>query len=511
MSQESPLLTWLRELQSTTEVESLSALQSKSIASTPESFEALSIRNAQVAIQQVRSQSSALIDDLDSLIDSLPVTTDQGLEYLYGLFYQTYQRIYSVIEICRRKGCDFNGANRNISHQVIHVCEQTLQLLCVIQGDYYHVNNAQIEASIRKLKEIFGELVDVTIRKECSILVNSLGKKSSPLCIKWSLLALWQLTQKDPYMCRLFIEQPFIITSLLDIVQNFCASGSQSELSQIKTAGFRVLTYLCSNSEALEAIRGEIIARKCLTSIVKAEQDEAVLKEIVALLVQLTTPFIDAKRDDTADVNELVQCLTSVARSTGSQQIFLMACAALANITFINTDALIHNDTLSVVVNASKQRPELDTVLLKDQVITLLANACQKHPLEIVSSGGLMLLLNTLVHDHSVEADPTALIRIQQKIAVAIARLASNKSTARIIHRLHGVAKLVQLCKDSKMRLHSDTVLLASIAALKRISHSIGREPFEHLNATDLIDLKLQSSFYHYSAPRNAVGTKSLV
>lgn len=166
MNQDSALKTWLNELLSLTEVESLNALQAKSVATTPESFEALSIRNAQVAIQHIRKNSSIIIDEIDSLIDSLPVSVE-GLAYLSKIFQGTYLKMNSVIETCRRKGCDY-ASNKELSYDVIALCEQTLQFMNTFLTKC-NVNNAQIEANARKLKESFGELVDVTIKKECLV------------------------------------------------------------------------------------------------------------------------------------------------------------------------------------------------------------------------------------------------------------------------------------------------------------------------------------------------------
>ena len=136
------------------------------MATTPESFEALSIRNAQVAIQQIRKNSSTIMEELDSLIDSLPVSME-GLGYLFDAFHGTYLKMHSVIETCRRKGCDF-ATNKQLSADVISICEQTLKFMSVFLAKG-NVNNAQIEANARKLKESFGELVDVTIKKECAV------------------------------------------------------------------------------------------------------------------------------------------------------------------------------------------------------------------------------------------------------------------------------------------------------------------------------------------------------
>lgn len=550
---ESALQIWLQELQSLTEVESLTALQAKSVATTPESFEALSIRNAQVAIQSIRRHSSAAIDELDCLLDCLPVSID-GLAYLYESFSSTAAAIADVLESCRRKGCDF-ATNKTLSGDVLTIVEQTRHFMVAFLRRGV-VNNAQIEATVRRLREAFGELVDVTLKKECALLVGSLGSKRtrSHLCLKWSLLALWQLTQKDPYMVRLLIEHGnhSIIEHLLEIVQyssanNFNHSTPQ-EMSQIKAAALRVLTYLSANSDAVRAILRSFSSSRSnkrffsITSIFESlddhlekATDEGVLKEAVGLLVQLTTPFIDSKeRQQQASseepetlaskslLNELVHVLTEIARrNNGNSQIFLMTAAALANITFLSTETLVKYETLGVLVSAARQLQNLQDFdggdhnqpsdhLLQDQIITLLANMAAKHPLEVVSSGGLIYLLDALLHEEENYFDQNSFdgstaffanrARVQQKIAVAVARLATNRSCAKIILKLGGIAKLVRLCKNPSERAHSDTVLLAAIAALKRLSTSVGRGPFKDLGATDLIDEKLQTSFQTYSS-----------
>lgn len=166
LNHETPLKLWLTELQSLTEVESLSALQAKSVATTPESFEALSIRNAQIAIHQLRQNSADIIDELDAIIDSLPVTFD-GLNYLVGTFQETYRKIASVIETCRRKGCD-HVAKRQVSTELATNCDYTLRTMYSFLSDN-DFNNSQIEASIRTVKENFGEMIDGTIKKECQV------------------------------------------------------------------------------------------------------------------------------------------------------------------------------------------------------------------------------------------------------------------------------------------------------------------------------------------------------
>jgi hypothetical protein len=350
------------------------------------------------------------------------------------------------------------------------------------------------------------------------VITTALYSKTSHLCLKWSLLAFWQLTQNDAYICRIFIESQNIIKPLIDTVNNY-SSISLIAQQEIKAAALRVLTFLCINKEAVKQIFDECVSSKCIISLVLNESSDIIVREAVGLMVQLTTPFIDST-DKTYNndvwnlsnrvlINDMVHCLTEVAKTTCNQEIFLLTCAALANISFMDSDSLVKNETVTVLVNASRQRINFDEILLKDQIITLLANIARKYPLEIVSSGGLVFLLCSLQLRPSVslqkQHELLAIERIQQKVSVALARLGSHKSAAKLIYKLNGVQRLVQLCKDAKERNFSDTVLLACIAALRRIAQSIGKFPFKELECLDLIDLKLQETFVLYTSKNESI------
>ena len=93
-------------------MESLSALQAKSVAITEEAFEALSIRNAQVAISRTRKESASIMDSLDHLIDQLPLTIED-LKMFNNEFNLVSSRTYSLVETCRRRGCDVRAESKS--------------------------------------------------------------------------------------------------------------------------------------------------------------------------------------------------------------------------------------------------------------------------------------------------------------------------------------------------------------------------------------------------------------
>lgn len=398
------------------------------------------------------------------------------------------------------------------------------------------VNNAPLEATLRKLKELLGELVNCTIRRDCEVIVAALRYPWGSICSKWALLALWQLTQNDAYICRIFVESRAVISRLMRMACSGCGLVPRNNF-QLKAAALRVLTYLSANKEAVKQIFDEVEAGANIVSLLSWERNELVLKEAVGLMVQVTLPFIDYQKKGKAvfqaiPLKQLVQTLTNLTRSACGRELFLLAAATLANISFLEVDAFVANETCAVLVAATKQRPALaGDVALKDQVITILANVSSKFPLEIISSGGLVFLLSALQlrprssfsqtagvvqggkegsEEEGEEGDEEgeergsgghalAVERIQQKVAAALARLGSNKSCAALLQRLNGLNRLVELCKRPEERNYSDTVLLACLAALRRISASLGKTPFKQLGALDLVSLDLQDAFVLYS------------
>ena len=149
-------------------MESLIALQAKSVAIDPESFEALTLRNAQISIRKIRFTSVQIIDDIDDLVDRLPLTITQ-LFNIEKEFRVITSNILGLIELCRSRGCDstlINGVQA--SSYVSSLCYQMSHFINDF-GQKKKVNNAQLEATLRKLKERLGELIDATIKKDCKV------------------------------------------------------------------------------------------------------------------------------------------------------------------------------------------------------------------------------------------------------------------------------------------------------------------------------------------------------
>lgn len=310
------------------------------------------------------------------------------------------------------------------------------------------------------------------------------------------------------------------------------------------------------------------------------EGDDAVVKEAIRLLVQLTTPFYRSTQGHDYyiligrfSIESLVKYLTSIVKSTTNHEMLLLSLSALANISFITTEPMKQYGTNRIILEmfrASKIRSK--DLELRDQTVTILANTAEKNLLDIVANGGLTFLLASLeicptrmanyklLHDEDTDTmhpygnisddnrydtycldsrktrqidnkprdrkpidlsdeflddldcacdnqqtmtssqltclsrltvgEMAALERIHQKTAVAFARMSVDPSTTRMVFKYGGVKQMIDLCKLSHKRNHSDTVLIACLAALRKMSKVIGRETFKNYNALDLIELE---------------------
>ena len=165
-------IEWLISLQNSIEVECLSALSAKCVVTTELSYELLAIRNSHLTVTKIRAESDRIIEAIDHFIDNcLPITRWQKLQRIHDdCLIQVFDKISSVVQICRRKGCDYKPLNtkKTLSADVLECCQQFSRFVnCFVTKGV--VNNPQLEATLRKLKEQFGELVDQSIKKECQV------------------------------------------------------------------------------------------------------------------------------------------------------------------------------------------------------------------------------------------------------------------------------------------------------------------------------------------------------
>ena len=299
-----------------------------------------------------------------------------------------------------------------------------------------------------------------------------------------------------------------------------------SEVQQIKGAALTVITNICANRpEAVAQVMEKCFENKSfIQDLLLNESSEFVLRQSIQLCVQLTKHFIDSDDNNNIKTSEvwqrkrlttdLINCLTQLIKnqSIRDKHSFLMICTVLANISFVaNTNlTFIKCQTIVFLLSALKVNQSFNKeVLIKDQLITILANIGRIHPEEVVACNGLVFVLCALQLRPIVSlqnvTELMTIERIQQKCCVCLARLSNDRSIARLIDRLNGVQRLIQLCKEAKERNFSDTVLLAAIVCIRKIGQTIGKSVFRHLEALDLIEPKVNETFLLYSEKNETI------
>ena len=79
-------------------------------------------------------------------------------------------------------------------------------------------------------------------------------------------------------------------------------------------------------------------------------------------------------------------------------------------------------------------------------------------------------------------------------------RLCNDPQLAKEVVRLNGLGRLVELCKHERARVSSDGVLVACLAAVRKISSAVGYSHFKQLDAAELVEPRLLDSFLIFSS-----------
>ena len=86
-----------------------------------------------------------------------------------------------------------------------------------------------------------------------------------------------------------------------------------------------------------------------------------------------------------------------------------------------------------------------------------------------VHEGGATMDWMEQEQERGNKAEILAAERVQKKSAIALSRLCNDPIVCRDLIRLGGADRLVELCKNQEKRNHSDAILVACLAVLRRL------------------------------------------
>ncbi|XP_050727211.1 protein inscuteable homolog isoform X2 [Eriocheir sinensis] len=496
---------WVKELRILCEAECMNTLQSKSLPGDPARPPASSpptVRHAVRAIQRrahaVSTEFARLCQRLEWLeLTQVPPLAESLVEHI-----NTFLRDYTTQWAAADPDLQPQSSLSRQSKVIRQICERMMEVCTGDHDDLDRDTTCQVVQVVTALGHAFTKLVDLMLSREIREMVRVLEEPGSRAGVRLVVSHLTALGVEGGHICRL-IASLGGVRGLLDV----CL---EPRLRQCRSDALRALATVCCVVEGiaeLDKAGGVEVVTEVLCDTECPEEERS---EAAGVLAQITSPWVENTHRLAAlhtHLAPIVAALTDLAKYTLTPEIFLLASAALANLTFLDggcVEAMRTAGTARVLLRAAQDNPNL-SIFTKDQIATVLANLVGSKEVaeEVVEGGGvavLLALLNTRpAPTHRLPEVATA-ERVQQKSAIALSRLCREASVARQVAKQGGAERLVQLCKDERERNHSDAVLVACLAALRKMSSSLGAEGLQGIDAAELVEPRLLDSFLIYSS-----------
>nr|XP_028588188.1 protein inscuteable homolog [Podarcis muralis] len=159
---------------------------------------------------------------------------------------------------------------------------------------------------------------------------------------------------------------------------------------------------------------------------------------------------------------------------------------------------LLQLDAMNILIAACGDKQRVDSPYSRDQVVTILANmsVLDQCASEIIQGNGVQVLMEMLFEKSSSGNSPevAACERVQQKAAVTLARLSRDPEVAHAAINLSCIPRLIELCRSPTKRNNSDSVLVACLAALRRLA-VISPDGLQESDFQQLVKPRLVDSF----------------
>ncbi|CAB4064875.1 unnamed protein product [Lepeophtheirus salmonis] len=416
-------------------------------------------------------------------------------------------------------GCsisDYNKIPEEVLHQQRILRQHCDHLKLVVSRSTSSSSSVSVQSVVDVIKTLgptFTKLIELMLSKEILLSLDRINvrdlSKSSDLVLKRSIDVIIGLALEGNHLCRLIAKHGGV-RSLLVI----CTSKIL-DLKMSRVNAFRALGTVCCVLEGimeLEEAGGIQILSSALNNSESTEDEKS---EAAGLLAQVTSPFIE--NNSSIDglrthLDHLVKSLTDLSSVTKSDETFLLASAALANLTFMEpivVNAMKLHLTSQVLLKWIQNSKKDVSIYIQDQVAAVLANMATNESCrnDLFIQGAIPILLSFLQASPPEQpcgsedyAQMAATQRVQQKSAIAISRMCGDPSTVEEVIRLNGLKRLIELVKDESARVHSDGVLVACLATVRKISSVLNDVSiFRNLDASELVEPRLLDSFLIFS------------
>ncbi|XP_061078454.1 protein inscuteable homolog, partial [Conger conger] len=369
---------------------------------------------------------------------------------------------------------------------------------CIQTEDEYVLTSMKevIHEILTDVSDSFSQMIDMALANEVQVLIRQMESSDDVYTISTAISSLLSLTQDGPQLCTLIAKEGAVV-ALFKICR-------QDRFSGLYAQALRTVASICCVEEGiaqLEQVDGILCLAEILT---EGGRGEAARAEAAAVVAQITSPHLTCTPHLASfleNMQDIVTALIQLCEEASTGEVFLLASAALANITFFDTMAceiLLQLNAVHILLQACHDRHRVDTPYSRDQVVTILANmsVLDQAVSEVLQEKGLerLLLLLGEKPSSSSPSEGAACERVQQKAAVTLARLSRDPSVAQTAVELHTIPRLIELCRSPTERNNSDSVLVACLAALRRLA-AVCPESVSDSDREQLITPRLVDSF----------------
>lgn len=489
-----PTQRWLADIRWSTETECMSILQGKSLLSDMDKY-SLNAAVVKNGIDSVRDDSHHISNEFSKLFNCVEA---EKWTVVRPLIIQLTCHIRSLIQECNLSMSDPPAYILEQQEAVMGECAKLAQ-----QVDSGSPKNERTPAKIPVTNQLtflgqaFSRLVDLALGHLLQKVVETLDEANNPVTLSSALGTVVSLGLEGEHMCYIFAREGGV-RALLDI----CRTDS---LRFIHSQTLRALATICCVAEGIFEIEKDG-GMECLVDILcDYHTEQKVRGEVAGVLAQVTSPCLENFQQLSGlveNLDDILRALIGLCANTLSHEVFLLASAAIANITFMDNmacDILLKYDAPRVLIQTCGTSVA-QSLFAKDQVATVLANmvAVDNCRQCIINSGGLDLCLQLLQErplTYKSSSEVAACERVQQKSAIALTRLCREEEIAQIIVEMEGIPRLVELCRNKGERNNSDAVLVACLAALRKVSALYKTENIIDIDFIQLIQPRLMDSF----------------
>lgn len=225
---------------------------------------------------------------------------------------------------------------------------------------------ACVSETLSMLGQHFGQLLELALTREVQALVRKIDASDNVYTTESTTGNLFSLTQEGAPLCRIIAKEGGVV-ALFKVCR-------QDSFRCLYPQALRTLASICCVEEGvhqLEKVDGVLCLADILTDDSHSEATRAEAAAVVAQVTSPHLPFTQHLSSFLESMEEIVTALVKLCQEASSGEVFLLASAALANITFLDTMAcemLLQLNAIRVLLEACSDKQRVDTPYTRDQV-----------------------------------------------------------------------------------------------------------------------------------------------